>query len=383
MEPLTVAPFQVPSCTTVPVAPRWGKHRGIADAMARAFRGHPEAAEMLQRMAPCAQRLGLRISTGEDGQELHQVQSAHFCQQRFCPVCDWRRVVRWRARIMPGLVAFHAAYPKHRPLFLTLTVKNCRLEDTAATVQELHQAWGRLVKRSEFPTAFWMRRTELTVGRPAAGDDGCPDGPPMGGVLGWIEAASKEPAADQKQTQERVGTDAASAASQKRYVPERVALIAPDLAGRHWIHPHIHALLMVPARYFTADYIRQSRWRELWMESARLDYAPVVDVRRGYVRDASEDPTADVLSAALECSKYISKHTGMLALGPAIASLQREIRHQRMIALSRPLSQFIRSDEPLGEDLTDAPEIDWAAVAGSPLFAQWDAALGAYFLNPT
>ncbi|MBN9007125.1 MAG: protein rep [Rhizobiales bacterium] len=45
---------------------------------------------------------------------------------------------------------------------------------------------------------------------------------------------------------------------------------------------HIHALLIVPAKYFRREnklYIDQEKWALLWQKRRRLDYKPVVDVR--------------------------------------------------------------------------------------------------------
>jgi plasmid rolling circle replication initiator protein Rep len=44
-------------------------------------------------------------------------------------------------------------------------------------------------------------------------------------------------------------------------------------------HPHIHALLFVPAVYFTNKYIKRDRWLELWQESTRMPSITQVDIR--------------------------------------------------------------------------------------------------------
>lgn len=45
-------------------------------------------------------------------------------------------------------------------------------------------------------------------------------------------------------------------------------------------HPHFHALLLVKPSYFKNNYISQEKWVKLWQESLRVDYKPIVDVRR-------------------------------------------------------------------------------------------------------
>lgn len=377
-------PTEPPDAHSLQLAPRWGQHRSIADAVARALGPHREAAEMLQRMAPCAQRLGLRLSWAEGEAITQQVASAHFCQQRFCPICDWRRTVAWRRRLLPGLDAFHEERKTWRPLFLTLTVKNCPLNRTAQTIREMHEGWGRLTKRAEFPSPYWLRRTEITVGNPCLGDDGAPKSsvrrkqsrPKKSESAGEVRRAPYEIEENSETAQ------AASQISQSCDVPESLPLRAPGPDGQHWLHPHIHALVLVPPSYWSTGYVKQSRWRELWMDCARLDYAPVVDVRRGYVRDPEKQSEGLHLDAAIEASKYISKHTELLSLGPAIACLQQEIKGQRMIAVSGGLSPYVKPEDPAGSELTDQPELIESDSPMADVFVQWDAAARSYVQSP-
>lgn len=52
-------------------------------------------------------------------------------------------------------------------------------------------------------------------------------------------------------------------------------------------HPHFHLILAVNKNYFTDDktYLSQSKWTRLWKESLKVDYTPVVDVRRVKSKD--------------------------------------------------------------------------------------------------
>ena len=48
---------------------------------------------------------------------------AFFCRVRYCPVCQWRRSLLWRAVMFQQLPAIKEKYPSYRWVFLTLTVK--------------------------------------------------------------------------------------------------------------------------------------------------------------------------------------------------------------------------------------------------------------------
>jgi plasmid rolling circle replication initiator protein Rep len=46
-------------------------------------------------------------------------------------------------------------------------------------------------------------------------------------------------------------------------------------------HPHFHCILIVLKSYFTSrDYIKQKDWVNMWQKASKLDYAPVVDIRK-------------------------------------------------------------------------------------------------------
>jgi len=144
----------------------------------------------------------------------------------------------WQARFLQALPSIEAAYPTARWLFLTLTVRNCPVDDLRRTLRSMNEAWHRLVKRPEF----------------------------AGNVQGWVRA-----------TEVTRGQD--------------------DSA-----HPHFHSLLMVRPSYFGKGYVTQSRWAELWQECARLDYRPIVDIRTVRARRGApgEKPLRQALAETLK-----------------------------------------------------------------------------------
>jgi hypothetical protein len=71
----------------------------------------------------------------------------------------------WRAKAFKILPQVVEAYPKHRFIFLTLTVRNCELGQLRETITGMNQAWGRLVKRAKWPADGWIRSLEVTRGK--------------------------------------------------------------------------------------------------------------------------------------------------------------------------------------------------------------------------
>lgn len=69
-------------------------------------------------------------------------------------------------------------------------------------------------------------------------------------------------------------------------------------------HPHIHAVLAVRKSYFTSrDYIKQARWCELWARACKLDYVPVVDVRK--IKGSMDKAVAEVAKYAVKPSEIV------------------------------------------------------------------------------
>lgn len=68
-------------------------------------------------------------------------------------------------------------------------------------------------------------------------------------------------------------------------------------------HPHIHMVIAVDNEYFKANYLQKSSWVKLWQRALRVDYTPIIDVRKvGY-----ENDNAESIKAVAEIAKYAVK----------------------------------------------------------------------------
>ena len=86
-----------------------------------------------------------------------------FCRVRHCPICQWRKTKRWQAMMFRSLPVIKRELPKHRWLFLTLTVKNCSFESLKQTVEHLNKSFRKLVKYKSFPAEGWIKSLEVTI----------------------------------------------------------------------------------------------------------------------------------------------------------------------------------------------------------------------------
>jgi len=130
---------------------------------------------------------------------------------------------------------------------------------------------------------------------------------------------------------------------------------------------------MVSTSYFGRGYVTHSRWVELWKQSLRVDYTPVVDIRVVRPKKASrealkasktpleasntssiEEYLAAVADAAREVLKYAVKPSDMLGGGNDnewFLELTRQVHHLRFIASGGALKDALREDEETEEDL--------------------------------
>lgn len=194
----------------------WDVHRAQADDVQAIYATVEEFERYAGRIAKCSGVLRFAQAVDPETGEIGlRLREAHFCRVRHCPVCQWRRSLMWLARFYAALPEVQAQYPKARWLFLTLTVRNCPISDLRETLRGMNAAWQRLIQRKEFRH-----------------------------VYGWLRT-----------TEVTRGRDGSA-------------------------HPHFHCLMLVPASMVAGKlYVKHERWVELWQQAARLDYAPVVDIR--------------------------------------------------------------------------------------------------------
>lgn len=71
----------------------------------------------------------------------------------------------WRGKTFKILPKVLEDNPKARFIFLTLTVKNCPLDELRSTLIWMHYSWTKLTKRSQWPAKGWIRAVEVTRGQ--------------------------------------------------------------------------------------------------------------------------------------------------------------------------------------------------------------------------
>ncbi|MFV8213764.1 protein rep [Streptococcus pluranimalium] len=169
---------------------------------------------LIDRLSSCGEVLKF-IQQDDGSLRLYQ---AYFCKNKLCPMCNWRRSMKYSYQTSRIVDEAIKQEPKARFLFLTLTVRNVKGEDLNVTLTSLTQSFDRLFRRVK------VKKNLL-------------------GYLRSVEVTYNE--------------------IEKTY------------------HPHIHVLMMIRPSYFRSsdDYISQKEWGDMWSQSLKVNYFPIVDIR--------------------------------------------------------------------------------------------------------
>lgn len=190
-----------------------------------------------ERLRGCADYL--RYAVGPDGRR--RLVSANFCRVRLCPVCAWRRSLKYYSQCRQVMDALMREGRNYRYILVTLTVRNVSGDELGQALDRLALAYNRLVNYVE------VRRA----------------------VQGYYKGVE----------------------------------VTHNLTDDTY-HPHIHALMAVKQSYFTGrNYLSHNRWAELWQRALKVDYAPIIDVRR--CKGETAAAVAEVAKYAVKDADYI------------------------------------------------------------------------------
>ncbi len=143
----------------------WDKHRTNSDRVAEHYKGS-KYQRYSDRIDYCSQFLDFKLSPDADQGLLKlKLSGAMFCRVRHCPVCQWRRSLMWKAKACKILPKVLEDFPKHRYLFLTLTVRNCPVYELRTILNWMNKSFVRLTKLKEWSAEGWIKSIELTRGK--------------------------------------------------------------------------------------------------------------------------------------------------------------------------------------------------------------------------
>jgi len=125
-----------------------------------------------------------------------------------------------------------------------------------------------------------------------------------------------------------------------------------------YVHPHFHALMLVPSSYFGKKYLSQKAWTTLWKEALRADYNPIVHVKVFKSKMVADPETGEMIELApVEGIKYPVKPAELIKGGTQkdaewLAELTRQTDHKRFLATGGLLKNLMLDEETEEELLT-------------------------------
>ena len=131
--------------------------------------------------------------------------------------------------------------------------------------------------------------------------------------------------------------------------------------------------MVPPSMLSGVNYVKQARWVELWQESARLDYTPVVDIRvvKSKGPKVGADPLVGLRAAAAETLKYAVKPADMIKDPSWFLEMTRQVHRLRFVAAGGMLKDVLRVEDESDEDLILADGPAEAEDNGSRLAFKW------------
>lgn len=196
-----------------------------------------------------------------------------FCHSRLCPLCSWRRSKKNSAELIQILSLANKKYPTAQFLFLTLTEENASPDGLKDAIKMMNGSIRRLFqyKKVKQNLLGYVRSTEITYNE-----------------------------------------------------------------NLNSYHQHVHVLLMVNPGYFKGgSYLSQKEWSKFWQKARKLDYLPVVNVKK--VRPNQKKGTYSLVAAATETAKYQVKSKDYL-VGKAERDLEVVETLEQALANTRALS---------------------------------------------
>lgn len=275
----------------------WNRHRSHADDVQSIYSKAFDFEKLADRISECSGYLGFQQIVDKSTGELSlKLKRAFFCRVRYCPVCQWRRSLMWQARFYQALPQIVETFPKSRWVFLTLTVRNCEIDELSDTLKSMSKAWNKFIKRADLrPVEGWIRTTEVTRGK--------------------------------------------------------------DRSAHPHFHC---LMMVKPSWFQGKYYVKQSRFVELWQESLKANYAPNVDVRvvkpkKNKKADTSQSETEQVIEmlrgAVSETLKYAVKPADFKSDSQWFIEMTRQTHKKRFLATGGALKDILKPEEETNEDL--------------------------------
>jgi plasmid rolling circle replication initiator protein Rep len=143
----------------------WDRKKAGADLVAGVYAqaGDTRIRKHAETVGKCSETLFLSEVVNRETGEIGRKAQSWKCRERHCPICQSARARKLHREFAAVLPAIMEQVSGGVFLFLTLTVRNCPIEELRATLADMGKAWKRLLLKPEFRIVKgWIRGTEVT-----------------------------------------------------------------------------------------------------------------------------------------------------------------------------------------------------------------------------
>lgn len=285
----------------------WRSHKmdslAVAKSMYRIWNKHPRRDYAFKKKADhmwwCSNYLCFDDTVNPvTGEVTRRLAAARFCRDRLCPMCAWRKsrvTFSQVSRMMDYIETHHPG--KYVPIFVTLTMRNCTAAELQDEITHILTAW-RLMMNSK------NNRKPYRV------------------AVGWM----------------------------------RTLEVTYNAEADTW-HPHIHAIVLVDADYFTnpEKYIDHDGWVAEWRWALRADYDPSVDVRT--IKNDRSDAVAEVSKYTVKPGEWVSEDED--ATDERVRLLSTTLARRRLVmfgGLMKEVRKLLELEDAETADLVHADD---------------------------
>lgn len=201
-----------------------------------------------------------------------------FCQNRFCPICSWRKA-RKDALMLSIMMKAISEEKQYEYIFLTLTTPNVKSYELKDEIDLFNKALSKMFKRKRIQNAVngYVRKLELTYNK-----------------------------------------------------------------SRDDYNPHFHLILAVDKHYFTnpRKYIKQSEWLDIWRDVTGktginpdgTDEITQLDIRK--VKGLQQD------KAVLEVAKYSAKDFELTSSQEVFDTFYKALKGRQLITFNGVFKEY-------------------------------------------
>lgn len=269
------------------------------------------------RLIECSDFLEFKILDDEK-LKLHKMNS---CRVRLCPICGWRRSLKCFSHMSKILECMEKnESEKYQYIFVTLTIKNIDGDLLNDAINDMMKSWDFFARHRKLKNKFlgFYRALEITH-----------DVSPF---------VTKEKFLKNPKYYKFIGLYEGS-----------------DNPNYDKYHPHFHCIFSVPNDYFINSelYVTKNEIADIWKKCLKVDYNPVVDVRKIKGKGNIVKAVSESTKYTLKGDDYLIKDDFDLSIR-TVALLDKVLDKRRFISYGGKFKEWhkkLNLDDEMNGDL--------------------------------